>query len=260
MLIDWSLPNVGLLEHLQFLQDSVTNTTASLDTNTNFASERWRAREEDDLLPLKSTIVTQACSMLDLIAQVSGHSVLGTQYQGYHVLGEEDLKNFAVALLRWMNFPQLEIVFSAVNIIAHLVNEEKSQISPSAASIPITIIMLITNGLFNRMSNSSAYTFGLDKEKVAHQITKSINVKKSTTMLLDCCVNAIIDLHSSDDLQYHGLFVKLQGINKLKSILQDLHNKYEESSRFLDDDDRDKVEETIMNLSNFIEYKEQGFK
>ena len=211
-------------------------------------------------MPLKSTIVTQACSGLDLLAQLTGHSVIqnntnSTKQTGLHQLTEEEMKQITITLLRWLNFPQLEIVFSTVNIIGHMVNEEK--ITSTSQPFPIGIIMLLTNGLFNRIMSPSAYTFGLEKEKL--NWTKALNVKKSTTMLIDCCVNAIIDLHASDDLQFHNLFIKLQGINKCKQIYQQLQQHYHDSSSVMEDDDRDKVEETIMNISNFVEYKEKGF-
>ncbi len=214
------------------------------------AVEAWRAKEEEDLLSLKSTIITQSSSALDILAQFISHVAMKAD-AGHQLiaLSEEEMKNVAVHVLRWISLPQLEILFSAVNIMTLFINyEEKQQLMPSQ------VVLLFTNGLMNRLSSPSAYSMESEKN-----LNKALNVKRSTLLVMDTVINAIIDLHSSDEVQYHTMFLKLKGVDKLKAGLHDFHQRYQQMVAHLEPDDRDKIEETACNLTNFIEYKESNF-
>jgi hypothetical protein len=274
MVVHWELSLPVILEHLTALLEYVNNTTASLDESTKSgkseviywtfflifvlislplltAVEVWRAKEEEDLLTLKSSIITQASAALDILAQFLSHVALqANPSQHLIVMTEEDMKNVAVHLLRWISLPQLEIVFSAVNVMTLLANfEEKQQL------IPIQVMMLLTNGLLNRLAAPSAYAIESDKN-----LNKSLNVKRSTLLVMDSIMDALMDLHSSDELSYHSMFMKLKSLDKLKAALYDFHQRYQQMIGHLDPDDRDKLEETAGNLTSFIEYKENNFR
>jgi hypothetical protein len=216
--------------------------------------EKWKSKEEEDLLTLKASIITQSSSTLDVLAQFASHvlptnTVVSDKF--YISLPEDELKAVAVQLLRWMQFPQLEIVFSAINVVTLLITDEKSGL----VSIPISLLMLLTNGLFNRLADPAA--FAIESDKTGN---KNLNVKRSSLLVMDSCINAIIDLHSTDNVEFHNLFIKLQGISKLEAAILQFHSRYQQIMTHLEEDDRDKVEETAMNLTNFIEYKNSSFR
>ncbi|RYH26242.1 hypothetical protein EON65_14840 [archaeon] len=214
------------------------------------AGEAWRVLDavgadlDGAQISLKASVFTSAQCSLELLhaaLQISCHqSMIG----GVSV---EEVRDLAGQQVRWLQLPQLELLSCVVSNITTLANV------PLPPFFPANLHALLTNALLNKAASPQSFSL----ESVGKN--QADNVARSTLFCLDITVNSVIDLHSSDEPEYLATFSKLKALEKLTSIGQDMLARYETAKQrgILTGEDVEKVEETLENLSNFIEYKQQ---
>lgn len=113
---------------------------------------------------------------------------------------------------------------------------------------------LLTNALLRRLSESNAYSCD------TMQQNKQLRLLEGSMQLMDSCMNAIIDLHTSDDLLFLTNYRKLNCNIKLQQSGEVFTNKLGSTtaSACMDQSDLEKFSETLENLESFIQYK-SGF-
>lgn len=267
--VQWSFDLVAVEKHLQFLQESLNNSTASLDQSTNKALEVWGVAEEEDLPVLKSTVITQATSWLDFLSLLIAHSTAAVpltpstdalllshniQYRAFHHLSADEVKQMVIFLLRWISAPQYEVVLSVIQVIGQFAGESWSSVFPP------TLLLLLTNGLINRLRAPAAFTVNtFTAFSDARKYTKQDNLKISSLLVQDACFNAVLDLHSSDSLLFHEIYSKLRLNEVLHQEKEAFRTKLMESAGLLQESDQEKVHETIDNIEAFLAYKSSNF-
>lgn len=159
--------------------------------------------------------------------------------------GDEELRDICGHLLRWIQCPQLEVVIAVVATINLLASSTEQK-------FPANLHALLTNALVNRATNPSA--FSVDSSSA--QTNRTDNVHRSSMLVMDMCCNALIDLHSSDDADYLASFVKMNIGQKMLQVQQELAQRYGVYKvKLLAEEDKEKIEETLLNITNFLQYK-----
>ena len=103
-----------------------------------------------------------------------------------------------------MTVPVLEICRPCIEAIGSLAE---------APELTIELIAVLSNGLLHRLQNPTAVT------------TASAGQKDASLLVTDACVGALIDLHSSDNLEILSCFHRLGCLAILEQVLQDFQTK-----------------------------------
>eukprot|EP01031_Cornospumella_fuschlensis_P038288 gene38288-46525_t len=234
--------------HLAWQLEAVLSVS-SVAQQGGGAGEAWRVLDavgadlDGAQVSLKASVFNSAQCSLELL-QAALH-IAGLQSGGW--LSAEDVRELAGQLVRWLQLPQLELLAVVVSNITALAA------LPLSPLFPANLHALLTNALLNKAATPQ--TFSLE----AAAKTQASNVARSTLFCLDATVNSIVDMHSSDEAEYLAGFFKLKAGDKLTAIGQEMLSRYEAAKQhgMLSAEDVEKLEETLENLSNFIEYKQQ---
>jgi hypothetical protein len=203
-------------------------------------------------------------------------------------LTEESAKVLLLPLImHWLQLPQFELLTQIISIFSlNLSNPHISYFDDVSTPyiIPKSLYIFLYNALVNRLLAPFSYTFDSIASSTAavagtagQTNAKQSNVIKSTALLMDLILNLIIDSNSSDHIQLHGYYTTM-GLNvKLATKVRPAFMKqYEDLARLhaslvnpgattstaedgemlVEKKDVEKLEETICNLDNFIEYKD----
>eukprot|EP00981_Chlorochromonas_danica_P002785 scaffold539_cov187-Ochromonas_danica.AAC.6 len=203
----------------------------------------------------------------------------------------DEVKELVTLVLRWLQCPYLEIIVSVVTCVSYLATSSSSSSSTTTTTttgssnssegsvagggsgrLPVSYHSLLSNALINRAMQPSAFSFDTSTSSTSStssssQGSRNDNVHRSSILVMDVCVNALIDLHASDDMDYLTAFAKMGLGGKLLSIQMQLNQSYMNSTtggssgssskkkKVLSLEDEEKVEETLQNLTNFLSYK-----
>jgi hypothetical protein len=159
-----------------------------------------------------------------------------------HRISEEDLKALAILLVRCTALPHLEVCSTAALCIAALGQGDNScrDVSPGIGLYPPSLNVLLTNALLRRLEQPNA--FSLESSVMDHDhdqkksqqeiatrgynsITRQMNVSVASVRLMDVFLNAVIDLHTSDDPLLLHNYSKLRVHDKLSACGSVFHNK-----------------------------------
>jgi len=207
-----------------------------------------------------------------------------------HCISEEDLKTLAILLVRCTALPHLEVCSTAALCIAALGQGDNScrDISPGIGLYPPSLNALLTNALLRRLEQPNAFSLESsvmdhdhDQKKKSQQeiatrgynsITRQMNVSVASVRLMDVFLNAVIDLHTSDDPLLLHNYSKLRVHDKLSACGFVFHNKVQlmissSSSEeeaggggvgaAMDETEVEKCSETLENVRTFLDYKNQ---
>jgi len=212
-----------------------------------------------------------------------------------HCISEEDLKVLAILLVRCTALPHLEVCSTAALCIAALGQGDNScrDISPGIGLYPPSLNALLTNALLRRLEQPNAFSLESSvmdhdhdqKKKKSQQeiatrgynsITRQMNVSVASVRLMDVFLNAVIDLHTSDDPLLLHNYSKLRVHDKLSACGFVFHNKVQlmitsSSSEeeagggggggggggAMDEAEVEKCSETLENVRAFLDYKNQ---
>lgn len=252
------------------------------------AVEGWVPVDEEDVGALKGTVLSQCVTFFDLLNTLLENCVLSTtapplppvdpttstflhEVNGQLHLSDSELKAVVVLLLQWLAVPQLEILLSVVQCIVRFGGEDWMS-ATSGPVFPAPLLLVLSNGLINRMRSPTAFTTTSsgnnsnsngnsngDQGDTNVTYTKQQNLQRSSILLLDACCNALIDLHSSDHTVYHTIFQKLSLGQVLSGIKQGFVDQVRSGIFLLSAEERETVEETCANLDGFFEYKASHF-
>lgn len=253
----------GLMEHLTWLHGAVEAiaSTVTLDNQSKkqIISSSWKAFEEvvgtageggNHQNTLKVSIVNNALLGWELL-----HALL--EIITLSGLREDEVKDVVTLVLRWLQCPHLEIIVSVVTCVSYLATSSSSdgssnEGSSAGARLPVSYHSLLSNALINRAMQPSA--FSLDASQ--GNLSRNDNVHRSSMLVMDVCVNALIDLHAGDDVDYLNAFAKMGLGGKLLSVQMELNQSWEVyRKKILSPEDEEKVQETLENLTNFLSYK-----
>eukprot|EP01033_Poteriospumella_lacustris_P000788 gene788-558_t len=260
------LPSSGFVQwdtffaQAKFLQDALHNTTPSMDEASRKATEGWMTAEEEDLMPLKSSIITQCVTFFDIMTALISHSAasLPTE-QCVWVITEEQLRSLVVLLLQWLSTPQLEICLSVLATISSFAKEQWC----GSSTFPVALFGVVTNALINRLRQPTAYSTSSTRDSsTGTQVTlnKSQNVQRATILLLDAVFNAVIDMNSNDHLTYHQTFVRMNIATIFAQEHEQLMQRVQSNIFLLSESERDQLEDTLANIEGLLEYKRTNFR
>ena len=258
--------------------------------------EVWKAKKDEEIIPLKTTLISQASVYLEYLtvlitaADISYfHPPLNTaNSSGFSMtLTEESAKVLLLPLImHWLQLPQFELLTQIISIFSlNLSNPHISYFDDVSTPyiIPKSLYIFLYNALVNRLLAPFSYTFdsiasstasGAATGAAGQTNAKQSNVTKSTALLMDMILNLIIDSNSSDHIQLHGYYttmglnVKLatkvrpafmkqyEDLARLHASLFNPGSVTEDGEMLVEKKDVEKLEETICNLDNFIEYKD----
>eukprot|EP01039_Chlorochromonas_danica_P005059 gene5060-5557_t len=262
----------GLMEHLTWLHgavEAIASTVIMLDDHNESQSQKkkkiisssWITSLEEEegvggagggaggggggSTTLKVSIVNNAVLCWELLHVLLEIVTLSNLHE------HDEVKELVTLVLRWLQCPYLEIIVSVVTLSYH---------------------SLLSNALINRAMQPSAFSFDTSTSSTSStssssQGSRNDNVHRSSILVMDVCVNALIDLHASDDMDYLTAFAKMGLGGKLLSIQMQLNQSYMNSTtggssgssskkkKVLSLEDEEKVEETLQNLTNFLSYK-----
>lgn len=215
----------------------------------------------------------------------SGSSSGGSSGSSMHRISKEDLKTLAILLVRCTALPHLEVCSTAAICIAALGQGDNSSrdVSPGVGIYPPSVNALLTNALLRRLEQPNA--FSLESTAVEYHDQKSqqqqeivtttkgcnsrqMNVLVASVRLMDVYLNAVIDLHTSDDPLLLHNYSKLRVHDKLSAcgavfqdkVLQLTSSSSSSSSSAaaaIDDAEVDKCSETLENVRGLLDYKSQ---
>jgi hypothetical protein len=223
-------------------------------------------------------------------SSISNSGSSSSSSSGMHCISEEDLKTLAILLVRCTALPHLEVCSTAALCIAALGQGDNScrDISPGIGLYPPSLNALLTNALLRRLEQPNA--FSLESSVMNHDhdqkmkksqqeiatrgynsITRQMNVSVASVRLMDVFLNAVIDLHTSDDPLLLHNYSKLRVHDKLSACGFVFHNKVQlMTSSFssseeeaggvgaaMDETEVEKCSETLENVRAFLDYKNQ---
>ncbi len=220
----------------------------------------------------------------------SSSSTVVQEYQRRIVITEEELKQLSKLVLQYINVPQLEIVLQCTTLIqqyflatdtttstpttavpTNRTGNEGDEIALSNAifrsRVPMGVLTVISNVLLQRILHPNTFAYfdlehknNAEESKGKSKTTKNSkqmnNISHSQLVLLDACMNTFIDLHALDIAEGHNVYQKLNSSAKLEQSLQTMNSLYESIASKLPSEEQETYEETMMNVMNFVEYKQ----
>lgn len=218
--------------------------------------------EEEDLLTLKSSIITQCVTFFDVMTALVSHSALVCPVpQCIWIISEEQLRNLVVLLLQWLSTPQLEVCLSVLATIASFAKEHWC----GASTFPTALFAVINNALLNRLRQPTAFSTSSIREgggSSAPQVSlnKMQNVERATILLVDAVYNSLIDLHSNDHRIYHDVFARMSMRSVFSEERDKLVRRVQNNIFLLSESEREQVEDTLANIDGLLDYKRTNFR
>jgi len=169
------------------------------------------------------------------------------------VLTEEQLKELSVLLVKGSGFPNVEVAVSSVVAMSALGQRDfaiREATAGQCGLLNTVLNALLTNALLRRLQDPNAYSCD------TAQHDKQLRLLEGRMQLMDSCFNAIVDLHTSDDVALLSNYVKLQGAAKLQERASFFASMLgSPAAHKLDRNDLEKFSETLENVESFIQYK-----
>jgi len=220
-------------------------------------------------LSFRRGLVTALKSILDVLQQYC--KLAGSRTSTLYRISDTDLKAMAILLVRCTALPNIEICSSAALCISTLGQGDNScrDSSPGQGLYPPSLNALLTNSLLRRLEQPNAYSLESSAvdQKSLHEVgrdSRQLNVLIASVRLMDVFLNAVIDLHTSDDPALLHNFSKLRVSDKLSACGGVFHDKVQQLTALLeavavvmDDAEMEKFTETLENVHGFIDYKSQ---
>lgn len=166
-------------------------------------------------------------------------------------LTEDNFKSMALSLVKASSLPISEIVVSSMSSIGCIGQRDISVLYHPSINV------LVTNSILRRLVDSNGYSY---YDGIVADNNRNMNLYISSLRIIDNCFNAIIDLHSSDDLGYLENFKKLKCIEKLRNQHSYFFEMIQKKLFPIDDNDLEKFQETLENIDSFIQYKQEFCK
>lgn len=216
--------------------------------------------EEEDLSPLKASIVAQCVTFFDILTTLISHSALTLPCkEGIWLMKEDQLRACVILLVQWLSTPQLEICLS---VLATASSFSKDNWCGSGV-FPPALFGVLTNALVNRLRQSTAFSTSSSRDGsggTSVTLNKSQNVQRASILLLDGVFNALIDLHSSDHLVYHEFYQRMNLSSVLDMQRNDLLQRIQTNIFLLNESERDQLEDTMSNIEGLLDYKRSNFR
>lgn len=203
----------------------------------------------------RRSLLAAASSLLEFLALVSKRCTLTTvpANDAAVVVTEDQLKELSVLLVKGSGYPNVEVAVSAVVAMSALGQRDFAIREGSAGQsglLNAVLNALLTNALLRRLQEPNAYSCD------TAQHDKQLRLLEGRMQLMDACFNAIVDLHTSDDVTLLSNYVKLQGAAKLQERSGFFANLLGSTAATkLDQNDLEKFSETLENVESFIQYK-----
>jgi len=232
--------NEEVLGHVARLAGLLVTCVQSTLTTVDAAGKRsseW-AMDVDVASPTATMkmFALAAASALGFVA-----SVLRTAELRGHV-DDAFVKTLLALLLRGLALPVYSVASVCVLIIADI----------GSRSVPVNAVL--TNALLKKIEAPLVF-----KERQAEN--GSVVNWDASVLMVARSVDAVIDIHSSDDEGLLSNFVKLNVASKLRDAISLLIKKMNsEDAQKLDTEEKTSMAEVIENATNFLEYKSQFCK
>lgn len=215
------------MDLLDFMYDAVANTLKSKDSEGN-ELPLWPVHSSVDRMQLVRCITATASSTSEAIREICGRLKLSPEYS----------RKLALLLVKGVTSPVMEIALPCLEAIALVPLE----------SINVDIFSIYTNCTIRRMMNPACI---------------SIQDSSSTICFLyiiDTAIMTLIDLHSSDNLDYFDVFQRLGSKIQLQSSLEILKTKVKEQASQFSKANIGRFKDTISNGKRFLKYKDDFAK
>ena len=203
------------------------NITKSSDADGT-KNLRWGMKEgiiETDVMKLFTTCCT---TTIGVIASIIRNCSIPD--------AEAATRSISTLLCRAIMMPNFEIASSGVELLSFM-----------AGILPGPLNGLLTNTLLRRMANPATFkSVETDDYQTVIQDTSMLMVATS--------MEAIIDLHSSDDPIYLANFVKLQALEKSRSACVELQRQLT-TDAIVSQEHRGNIQALLATANDFIEYK-----
>lgn len=233
------------------------------DTSSTCAySEHISKREfQATLLKYVSTIADFVGSTVFRYSRLSTATVpiAPTDASVLFFLTEDELKTLAMSLIRALQCPIAEVsvhvasstiaAFAVCCDNATVLSSTTPSITKQAHVFHPQVLTILSNALLQRLASPVAYFY------VSAQADKAINSLKASALLMDACFNAIIDLHSSDNLEYFAAYERLKTSEKIQAAVTEFRQRVAGVAIHFDTTEREKIEGTLQNTDAFIPYK-----
>jgi hypothetical protein len=254
------IPWESFFAHAAFLQEALDNTTPSMDVSSRKAVEGWMTAEEEDLLPLKSLIISQCVAYFDVFTVLMSHSAQALPTSGcIWQINPEQLRAGLILLVQWLSAPQLEVCLAVLATIASVSKEQWC----GSNTVPAALWGFITNSLINRIRQPTA--FSASSSRVGNDgstsvtLNKNQNLHRASILLMDAIFNTLIDLLSSDHLSYHELYKQMNMSTAIAQYRDQLVQNVQSNIFLLNESEREQVEDTLANIDGLLEYKRINF-
>ena len=234
--------NEGLLAHMvsltDFLMVCVHSTLTTVDGATGRKSTVWDIDTDSGVSSTGAmkTFAQAAASCMGFVASV----LRNPEFQGH--VDDAFVKSLLALLLRGMALPVYNVASVCVLVITVI----------GSRSLPVNAVL--TNTLLKKMEAPLVF-----KERETG--SGSVMNWDASVLMVGQSIDAIIDIHSSDDEGLLSNFVKFNVASKLSEAVNLLVTKMNhEDAQKLDAEERTNMAEVIENATNFLEYKSQFIK
>lgn len=216
---------VIFLDLADFIFDAVNNTCKSVDAEGNH-SQIWPIHSTVNYSSLLGCVNATAISISQTLTSLSSYTNQSSEY----------FQRFSLILMKGVMLPVMEVSVACIESIGRIsVHHQLLQ----------NINAVFTNCILRRMDQPSSVSCeGKSRELCPIYV-------------VDACVMAIIDLHSSDDIGYFKVYQSFETNRKLSSSLNILKAKLKEPLPGSVKSEKRKFRETLSNGFRFIKYKDE---
>lgn len=206
----------------------------------------------ETLIAVSSSVTEFLCSLIKVSYLVQGtpSATATPSLVSVLFLPEESLKQVALSLIHCISSPIFELAYPGIMAIATLAQRDNGGLAlgeeVDTSSKPIMLLyskavnFLLTNAMLRRLEEPNAfavtsrykiYSPGKGREKtsgkrkgqgkgvmqVLVELDEEDNLELASLRIVDACLNALIDLHSSDDTEYLDNFRRMNCLQKLQA-------------------------------------------
>jgi hypothetical protein len=112
--------------------------------------------------------------------------------------------------------------------------------------LPLDLVSVMTNALLVRLQDPKVVPLGSHVKR---------DGATASLLIMDACIGALIDLHSSDDADVFVVYIKFNCRGVLSEAADAFASRMKVEAALMTKEDRLKCKETLLNLKRFIKYK-----
>lgn len=213
----------NFLRVLEFLVNALLNTSRSADSDGS-VRQPWPVDGYSESRSIPLMVIGAASTASNLITALSKVCNLPGSF----------IQRISLVLVQSISVPVLEVAMSNVESVGGIA---------TLADYGPSICAVLTNCLLRRLAEPASYS------------VEGVPLEQCPVLLMDACINSLIDLHSGDDTDIFNVYVRMDTQTKIASALNNFQMKLQSCS--LSKLNARKFKETLSNGRRFLKYKQQ---